>query len=95
MTRTRGEIWFFAFLLLTVAIIQLLTLRATLWPHLGIVDWLILAMLLVSPIFVLWQHLRHVREMTDEVWNTGVRFVAGGYVPLCFGFTLVERVLRG
>jgi hypothetical protein len=95
MTRTREGMWVFAFMCLTAAIVRLLLLRATLWPQLGLMDWFVLAILLVAPILGLWRHLRHVREMTDEVWNTGVRFVACGYVPLWFGFTLVERVLKG
>jgi len=34
-----------------------------------------------------------VREMTDEVSTTGFQLLIGGYLPLWFGFTLVERVL--
>jgi cbb3-type cytochrome oxidase subunit 1 len=93
MTRTREGMWVFAFMCLTVAIFQLLELRAKLWPQLGIGDWFMLATLLVLPILALWRHLRHVREMTDEVSTTGFQLVIGGYLPLWFGFTLVERVL--
>ena len=93
MTRTREGMWFFAFICLTVAISRLLTLRATLWPQLGIGDWFILSLLLVLPILALWRHLRHVREITDEVWGAGFQLVIGGYLPLWFGFTLMERVL--
>jgi hypothetical protein len=93
MTRTREGIWIIAFIFLAAAIGQLLTLRATLWPQLGIFDWFVLTVLLVAPILTLWRHLRHVREMTEEVSATGVQLVIGGYLPLWFGFTMVERVL--
>ena len=93
MMRTREGMWFFAFICLTAAISRLLTLRATLWPQLGIWDWFMLSVLLVAPILALWRHLRHVREMTDEESNTGFQLVIGGYLPLWFGFTMVERVL--
>ena len=93
MTRTREGMWFFAFICLTMAISRLLTLRATLWPQLGIMDWFMLSVLLVAPILTLWRHLRHVREMTEEVSTTGFQLVIGGYLPLWFGFTMVERVL--
>jgi len=36
MTRTREGLWIVAFICLTMAISRLLTLRATLWPQLGI-----------------------------------------------------------
>ena len=87
------RIWFFAFIWLSVAISRLLTLRATLWPQLGTFDWFVLTVLLVAPILPLWRHLRHVREMTEEVSATGFQLVIGGYLPLWFGFTMVERVL--
>ena len=93
MTRTKEGIWFFAFIWLTVAILRLLTLRTTLWPQLGIFDWFVLTVLLVAPILTLWRHLRHVREMTEEVSTTGFQLVIGGYLPLWFGFTMVDRVL--
>ena len=93
MMRTREGMWFFAFIFLTMAISRLLSLRATLWPQLGIFDWFVLTVLLVAPILTLWRHLRHVREMTDQVSTTGFQLVIGGYLPLWFGFTLVERVL--
>ena len=93
MMRTREGIWFFAFICLTAAIVKLLRLRATLWPQLGIMDWFMLSVLLVAPILTLWRHLRHVREMTEEVSTTGFQLVIGGYLPLWFGFTMVERVL--
>ena len=92
MTGTREGMWFFAFLLLTVSTMRLLTLRATLWPRLGIFDWFMLSVLLVAPILALWRHLRHVREMTDEVTTTGFQLVIGGYLPLWFGFTMVESI---
>jgi cbb3-type cytochrome oxidase subunit 1 len=95
MMRTREGMWVFAFMCLTTAIVRLLLLRATLWPQLGIGDWFMLAVLLVLPILALWRHLRHVREMTDAVSTTGFQLVIGGYLPLWFGFTLVERVLKG
>ena len=93
MMRTREGMWFFAFICLTMAISRLLTLRATLWPQLGIFDWFVLTVLLVAPILALWRHFRHVREMTEEVSTTGFQLVIGGYLPLWFGFTMVERVL--
>ena len=93
MTRTKEGMWFFAFIFLAGAIGQLLKLRATLWPQLGIWDWFMLSVLLVAPILTLWRHLRHVREMTEEVSTTGFQLVIGGYLPLWFGFTMVERVL--
>ena len=93
MTRTKGGMWFFAFIFLTMAISQLLKLRATLLPQLGIFDWFVLTALLVSPNLALWRHLRHVREITDDVSVTGFQLVIGGYLPLWFGFTMVERVL--
>ena len=31
--------------------------------------------------------------MTEEVSATGFQLVIGGYLPLWFGFTMVERVL--
>ena len=95
MQRTRGEVWFFAFLGFFVAVVQLLRLRNELWPQLGVLDWFVLILLLVSPPIALWHYLRHVREMSNEVFNTGFRLVMGGYVPLWFGFTLVRRVLNG
>jgi len=93
MTRTREGIWIFAFICLTMAISRLLTLRATLWPQLGIFDWFVLTVLLVAPILTLWRHLQHAREMTEEVSTTGFQLLIGGYLPLWFGFTMVERVL--
>ena len=92
MTRTRGGMWFFAFICLTAAIDRLLMLRATLWPQLGTWDWFMLSVLLVLPILALWRHLRYVREMTEEVSTTGFQLVIGGYLPLWFGFTMVERM---
>ena len=93
MTRTREGLWIFAFICLTMAISRLLTLRATLWPQLGIREWFMLSVLLVLPVLALWRHLRHVREMTEEISTTGFQLVIGGYLPLWFGFTMVERVL--
>ena len=94
MSRTRSEAWFFAFFGLTVAVFQFLDLRGELWPQLGVADWVILALLLVAPFFAVWHHFRHVREITTEASNTGIRLALGGYVPLWFGLSLLRRVLN-
>jgi hypothetical protein len=94
MTRTRGEVWFFAALGLSVTVAQLLMLRSELWPQLWAIDWFILALLLASPLFALWSHIGNVGEISDDVWKTGIRLALGGYVPLWFGLGLVGRVLN-
>ena len=95
MVRTRAEAWFFAILGFSMSVGQLLMLRNELWPQLGPIDWFILSLLLVSPLFALWQHFRSVRDTTEVAWQTGFRLALGGYIPLWFGLSLVRRVLNG
>jgi hypothetical protein len=69
-------------------------MRRTLWPLLDLLDWSVLAVLLVLPIYSLWRLLRQVREITNETYVTGLHLVMGGYLPLWFGLTLVEKALN-
>jgi len=88
-------VWFLAGLSFIGAVVQLFWLRSKLWPKLEVVDWFMLVLLLTSPLFNLWHYFRHVREMSEQVLQTGIRLVLGAYVPLWFGFTLLQRVLNG
>ena len=95
MTRTKAGVWFFAILGFGVAVSELLKVRIELWPKLGPLDWVILGLLLISPLLAVWQHLRAVPDTTDVALQTGFRLALGGYIPLWFGLSLVRRVLNG
>ena len=45
------------------------------WAAVAAADWFALAMLLVSPFYALWRHFQHVRDMSDDIWNTGIRYL--------------------
>jgi hypothetical protein len=95
MTRTREGVWFFAILGFGTAVSQLLMVRNELWPKLGLIDWFILSLLFVAPLFAVWRYFRDVPHITDAAWQTGFRLALGGYIPLWFGLSLVRRILNG
>ena len=94
MMRKREEAWVIAFLGFAIAVAQLLQVRTELWPRLGVLDWLFLAILLIAPLLNLRRHLRGVTQLTNDVYATSFLLTMGTYLPLWFGLGLVRKVLH-
>jgi hypothetical protein len=89
------SVWLMCAVGLFASLVQGYDMYRLVGDRLSFVDWTIILLLLASPPFALWRHLRRVTDLTDDILATGSRIAVGGYLPLWFGFSLVRKIALG